>query len=72
MLDLEQVKFLLSDRNLKIVAKRTGVVYETLRRASIGLHEPSYDSLKKISDYLENPFNYKDEHEQEQERRTED
>jgi hypothetical protein len=36
------------------------IVYETLRRTSLGLHEPSYDSLKKMSDYLENPFNHKD------------
>lgn len=54
MLDIEQIKNKLSDRNLNAVARATGLAYDTVWRVAKGRYtKPSYDTLKRISDYLE-------------------
>jgi len=53
MLDLEQIKEKLSDRNLAEVARRISVTRSYLSGIASGKITPSYKMLKKISDYLE-------------------
>lgn len=53
MLTIEQIKKQLDDRNLHQVAERIGVHRHTVYRIVNGTTVPSYDTLKKLSDYLE-------------------
>lgn len=54
MLDLDQIKAKLEDRNLKEVSRRTGVGYNNLHGIATGARDnPGYKVLKAISDYLE-------------------
>lgn len=54
MLTLEEVKERLSDRNLKEVARRTGISYANLYAISTGRRcNPTYKVMVKLSDYLE-------------------
>lgn len=53
MMTLEQIKQALQDRRLTIVAKRTGLSYDTIRRIKSGEGDYHISTLKKISDYLE-------------------
>lgn len=58
MLTLEKIKLLLIDRNLKKVAEKTGLSYDSLRKIAKGQTEnPSYAHVKKLSDYLEGKTN---------------
>jgi len=52
VLDLDQVKEGFKDINLKAVSKTIGISYRTLYEALKG-ENPSYTTLKKLSDYLE-------------------
>jgi transcriptional regulator with XRE-family HTH domain len=53
MLTLDQIKTLLKDRRLYIVAKKTGISYPTLLALSRGeSSNPSYKVLEKVSEYL--------------------
>jgi predicted transcriptional regulator len=52
MLTLEQIKQKLEDANLKRVAEKAGVHYNSLYGLMRG-RNPSYDTVKKLSDYLE-------------------
>lgn len=53
MLTLEQVKLRLEDRNLHHVAERVGIHRQTIYRIVNGTTEPSYETLRKLSEYLE-------------------
>ena len=56
MLTLEQIVLFLKDRNLREVSRRTEVPYITVWRiASKTCGNVSYESVKKLSDYLEQP-----------------
>lgn len=53
MLNLEQVTTKLKDRNLSEVGRRVGLTRSYLSAVVGGKFKPSYDNLKKLSDYLE-------------------
>ena len=54
MLNLENIRKLLEDRNLREVSRRTGVGYNNLYAIANGSRtNPSYLVLKALSDYLE-------------------
>jgi transcriptional regulator with XRE-family HTH domain len=54
MLHPEEIKELLKDRTLKVVANRTGVSYINLLRFLQGkTANPSFNMIAKLSDYLE-------------------
>jgi len=52
MLTLDEIKRRLKDANLSKVAKASGLHYNTIYRLVNG-QEPKYDTVKKLSDYLE-------------------
>lgn len=56
MLTKEQIKHLLSDRQLNKVAELAGVAEITIYRF-VKTNKASYDTLKKLSDYLEGQYN---------------
>ena len=53
MMTLDQILRSLDDRNLTVVADRVGLSKMTLYRITSGKMMPSYDTLQKLSDYLE-------------------
>ena len=54
MLLLDEVRELLGDKNLKEVARRTGLAYDTVWRVYRGdTKRVSYDVVVRLSDYLE-------------------
>lgn len=53
MLTLEQIKEKLKDRNLSEVGRRLGMTRAYLSALARGKFQPSYENLKKLSDYLE-------------------
>jgi transcriptional regulator with XRE-family HTH domain len=58
MLSIEQIKEMLKDRNLEVVAERTGLSRQTLSNIRNGkAKSPSYSTVKTISDYLEGKNN---------------
>lgn len=58
MLTVEQMKEKLADRNLEVVAERTGLSRQTLSHIRTGkLTNPSYKTIKALSDYLEGTNN---------------
>lgn len=58
MLALEQIREMLADRRIDIVASETGLGYTTVREVRSGLQDnPSYKTLKALSDYLEGKTN---------------
>ena len=52
MLTIEQIKKLLEDRHLSIVAKNAGIGEATIFRLAKGKNV-AYQTVKKLSDYLE-------------------
>jgi len=42
----------LKDRNLKIVAEKIGIHYNTLYKIANGENKPSYSTLLKLQEYL--------------------
>ena len=52
MLTIEQIKKLLEDRHLSIVAKNAGIGEATIFRLAKGKNV-AYPTIKKLSDYLE-------------------
>lgn len=53
MMTLEELKLKLKDRNLKQVAKNSGVSYETVSTIATGKNKnPSYVSVLKLVNYL--------------------
>jgi predicted glycosyl hydrolase (DUF1957 family) len=54
MLTLDQIQKKLADRNLNMIARETGLAYDTVWRiAKKRAKQPTYDAIKRISDYLE-------------------
>lgn len=54
MLTLEEIREKLNDRNLAKVSRATGVGYNNLHGIANGTkNNPSYNVIKKLSDYLE-------------------
>lgn len=54
MLTLEQIRTALMDRNLSNVARNIGMHYNVVYRAATDrTRNPSYDTVKALSDYLE-------------------
>lgn len=54
MLTLTEVQTALQDRRLPAVAAATGLAYDTVRRVANGdVAAVSYDTVKRLSDYLE-------------------
>lgn len=56
MLQLDQIKAFLKDANLRAVAQSIGVHENTLYRLMAG-KEPTYSTVKRLSDYIEGKFN---------------
>jgi len=52
MMTVEQVVAALSDRNLVVVAERTGLNYHTVWRVATGCTNPAYSTIEKLSAYL--------------------
>jgi len=53
MLRLDQVQKRLRDRNIKEVARSTGIAYDTVLRIANGrFKSPSYFIVEQLSDYL--------------------
>jgi DNA-binding XRE family transcriptional regulator len=52
MMTLEEVIGALQDRSIPIVADRVGIHANTLRHIKNGKTVPSYETLKKLSDYF--------------------
>lgn len=54
MLTIEEIRERLQDRRLAMVADSTGIHYVTLQAIRTGrVKNPSYDTVKALSDYLE-------------------
>jgi transcriptional regulator with XRE-family HTH domain len=52
MLTIEEIRERLKDRNLRAVSEFTGVNYAALCNIYKGASNPSYRTLKTLSDYL--------------------
>ena len=52
MLSLPEIKKLLEDRQLNVVAERVGIHSNTIYRL-MKIEKADYDTIKKLSDYLE-------------------
>lgn len=53
MLTLEEIIDKLKDRRLRVVANEIGLSYDTVRRIANGyFRDPSYKTVKLLSDYL--------------------
>ena len=57
MLEIAEIRKRLADRTLTKVAENAKIPYDTLWAVASGRNNPSYDTLLKISAYLENPDN---------------
>ena len=53
MLDPSEIKERLKDRNIAKVAYYSGLSYGAVLRLSKGHENPKYETVKKVSDYLE-------------------
>lgn len=52
-LELDKIRERLTDRKLTVVAKRTGLHYNTVYRIANGSSkDPAYSVIKRLSDYL--------------------
>ena len=54
MLTVEQIRERLQHSNLKAVAESIGIHYNTLYRLMKTESDPSYSTVKAVSDYLQN------------------
>lgn len=53
MLTIEEIKEMLKPMNLKAVSEASGVPYNTVYRLAKTNADPSYSTVKALSDYLE-------------------
>lgn len=53
MLTLDEIRSQLTDRNLKAVAEKSGVHYNAVYRFMNGQSNPSYETVRKLCQYLE-------------------
>lgn len=56
MLTIAQIRWMLEDRRLKLVAKRAGLTYPTLRKIVDGEENVTDTTLTKIRAYLSQPM----------------
>ena len=53
MLTIEQIRAALNDRRLPVVARETGLAYDTVWRIASGRYrQVQYETVKALSDYL--------------------
>lgn len=52
MLTLDQIKEKMADRRVRAVADGTGLHHQTIYEALKPTANPSYETVKKLSDYL--------------------
>jgi transcriptional regulator with XRE-family HTH domain len=55
MMNLEQIKLALADRNMQKVADAVDVTRAHIQQIRKGTGKPSADLLQKLSDYFERP-----------------
>ena len=56
-MELNEIKNMLEDRNIRVVAKRTGVGYFALRRWLRGeTLNPGYEMVRALEKYLTEPW----------------
>ena len=53
MLTLDEIRWQLADRNIKAVAQKAGVHPNAVYRFMKGQSNPSYETVRKLCDYLE-------------------
>ena len=53
MLTIDEIRERVKDRSVKKVARMSGVHFNALYRLVSGKSKPSYETLKKLSEYLE-------------------
>ncbi len=53
MMTIEDIRAALADRNLREVARRSGISYRTLWALARGKTDPAYATVKAVSDYLQ-------------------
>jgi len=53
MLTLDEIRGQLADRNIKAVAQKAGVHPNAVYRFMKGQSNPSYETVRKLCDYLE-------------------
>ena len=49
----DQIKLALRDRKITKIAKATGLAIQTVRDAAQGTRRPSYDTVVKLSQYID-------------------
>jgi len=54
IMTIEEVRFALRDRRLKMVAEAIGLSYPTIKGVLDGDTEPKYETIRLLSDYLQN------------------
>ena len=58
MLTVDEIKERLQDRRLLVIAETTGIHYATILSIKTGrVTNPSYETVKALSDYLANDAN---------------
>jgi len=53
MIDLDTLRLMLTDRNLQVVARGSGVHPNSLYRLVNGSSRPKYETVQKVMTYLE-------------------
>ena len=61
MLNVEQVKEKLKDRNITVIAQETGVSRQTIYNMVNGVSTPSLETLTALSSYFEEEVEYNPE-----------
>ena len=56
MITLSAIRAMLADRNLREVSRQTGLHYNVVYRLANGTQNPSYETVRAISEYLERPL----------------
>jgi len=57
MLTIEKIRLLLKDMNINAVAQAAGVNHHTIRNLMQEGSNPSYATIKALSDYFEGKYN---------------
>ena len=52
LLDIEEIKVKMADRNASAVANSVGVTRQSISAILTGKHNPSYELLKKLTEYF--------------------
>jgi predicted transcriptional regulator len=54
IMTIEEVRIALKDRRLRVVAEAVGLSYPTIKGVLDGDTEPKYETIRLLSDYLQN------------------